>query len=102
MLTAIKKWYDIKSHFFVSTEVDVTERPGRRAMAGPDALDLNLLHIPQHPTGVQVIPFHMTSQSLVPEIRGPEDRKRIGSLRELHLAAFKSITGIDPRTTKVK
>ena len=70
-------------------------------MDGPDALDVNLLHIAQHPAGVQVIPFHMTSQSLVPQIRGPEDRKRIGSLRELHLAAFKAITGVDPRTTKV-
>ena len=50
-----------------------------------DTLDVSLLHIPRHPPGVEVRPFHMTSQSLVPDVNGPEDIKRIGSLRELHL-----------------
>ena len=67
-----------------------------------DALDVSLLHIPRHPAGVEIRPFHMTSQSLVPQINGPEDKKRIGSLRELHLAAFQSITGVDPRCRRIR
>jgi hypothetical protein len=44
-----------------------------------------MLHIGWQPPGVEIRPFHMTSQSLVPDVSGPEDTKRIGSLRELHL-----------------
>ncbi len=65
-------------------------------------LDVSLLHIPRHPAGVEIRPFHMTSQSLVPQIHGPEDKTRIGSLRDLHLAAFQSITGVDSRCRRIR
>ena len=65
-------------------------------------VDVSLLHIPRHPPGVEIRPFHMTSQSLVPDVSEPEDKKRVGSLRDLHLSAFKTITGVDPEVDKIR
>lgn len=34
--------------------------------------------------------------------RSPEDMKKIGSLRDVHLAAFKTITGVDPSVDNIR
>ncbi len=62
-------------------------RNRRRKPSRVDSLDVSLLHVPRHPPGVEIRPFHMTSQSLVPDISSPEDKKRVGSLRDLHLVS---------------
>ena len=34
-----------------------------------DSVDVSLLRVPKHPPGVKIQPFHMTSSTLIPNIR---------------------------------